>query len=415
MGEDKAHSSIGASSCERWWNCAGSVALIEAGKYPSKPSVYSAEGVVAHSLCEEMLTAKIKSRAALRDLIGTERKADGFTIKIDEEMVDSVLVYVDTILADLAEMKASKKTAPIVWKAEERIVVSSADPKAYGTLDFGMYRKGDVLYIEDFKYGKGVPVGVMDNKQLMYYACGFMDTVAGWAFDKVVLKIIQPRAPHADGPVREWEVGTAQLGLFRDELKKRIEATRQKGAKLEAGDWCKFCPALAACPAMYQKAQDIAKSDFSMPPATNAVAVAVSLPIVPSLTAQQLADGLKWGPIISSFFEAMRQRAKEMLEAAQEVPGFKLVRSKSDRQWKDEEAVKERYKLMGMAIYTEPKLMSPAQLEKKVGRDAIAEMTYKLEGSLTVAPMSDPRPAAVISAAADFASVTLDDGLKGLL
>ena len=410
MGEDKAHSSIGASSCERWWNCPGSIALIEAGKYPSKPSVYSAEGTVAHSLCEEMLTAEIKSRAALRDLVGTERKADGFTIKIDEEMVDSVLVYVDTILADQAEMKASKKTAPIVWKAEERIVVSSADPKAYGTLDFGMYRKGDVLYIEDFKYGKGVPVDVVDNKQLMYYACGFMDTVAGWAFDKVVLKIIQPRAPHADGPVRSWEVSVRTLVVFRDELKQRIAATRKPGAKLEAGDWCKFCPALSACPAMYQKAQDTAKSDFSIIPAS-----APALPVVAGLTAEQLADGLKWEPIISSFFEAMRQRAKEMLEAAQEVPGFKLVRSKSNRQWKDEEAVKERYKLMGMAIYAEPKLMSPAQLEKKVGKDAIAEMTYKPEGSLTVAPMSDPRPAAVISAAADFASVTLDDGLKGLL
>ena len=58
MPVELGHSLVGASSCERWWNCPGSNALI--AKLPTPPNTkYAAEGTVAHALCEDVLKNKV--------------------------------------------------------------------------------------------------------------------------------------------------------------------------------------------------------------------------------------------------------------------------------------------------------------------------------------------------------------------
>lgn len=410
------HSNIGASSCSRWWNCPGSVAL--SANFENKPSKYAAEGTVAHSLCEALITGKL-TKAQLLEKVGCVIDEAGFEILVDEEMVNGCILYFDTIVADLQEMKKTEKASPIVWKAEQRIVVSSADEHAFGTLDFGLYRKGDTLFIDDFKYGKGVPVEVFENKQLMYYAAGFMDTICGWVFDRVVLKIIQPRAPHRDGAVRIWETTPKRIAEFRDELKVKIMATRDPMAPTEPGEWCRFCPALADCGAIAKRAQKTAAADFTIVPNSGLKPEAQAVAHLPSpdiLSIEAVGEALRWEPIINSWFEAIRMRAKATLESGQSVPGWKLVKSKTNRQWTNEAEVIAKYEpVLGDAIYAPKKLMSPAALEKKVGKEVIATMTFKPEGNITVAPESDPRPATITSAQKDFAAVTFDDALSKFL
>jgi hypothetical protein len=76
-----------------------------------------------------------------------------------------------------------------------------------------------------------------------------------------------------------------------------------------------------------------------------------------------------------------------------EVPGTKLVLQKTDRVWKDDAPLVDRW---GAAAYAEAKLLSPAALEKlPEGKAFVSEWAYKPEAGYTVALADDPRAAVV--------------------
>ena len=139
------HSPIGASSCERWFNCPGSIPR-SAGK-PNKGSIYAAEGTVTHGLGEDLIRGKIK-KEALYDRIGEIVKSGEFEVTITDEMVEGAILYFDTLAALFAEFKQNEKPSPLMWKCEEPIHLVSVDNEAYGTCDFAVWRKGDKLIIE---------------------------------------------------------------------------------------------------------------------------------------------------------------------------------------------------------------------------------------------------------------------------
>jgi hypothetical protein len=411
-----AHSTLGPSSAERWGNCAGSVAL--AATCPkSKPSIYASEGSVAHKVAEDLLTGK-EDVLTLREKAGVVTvKQDGFDILIDDDMIDGAVLYVDTIKADIAHMNQAFKTSPVVSLVEKRVHAKSIDEDVWGTLDHGCFRKGDTLIIHDYKYGKGKAVEVVENDQLLQYVIGVMDTQAGWAFDKVKIAVIQPRASHADGPVREWDVPSIEyLREYALKWRAKAQKTREKDAPLAAGTWCRWCPAKAVCPEVFKEVQRQAQADFTMLPSPAQAADAASkLPAVRLLTSAQLSQALKWEDPINSWFEAVRAAAKELLESGQEVPGFKLVDKRVTRQWRDEGSVEAVFgPVLGDRLY-ERKILSPAKLEKIVGKkqplvDAQGnDLTFKPVPDKTIAPSSDARREALPSAAQEFTAIPMAD------
>ncbi len=48
---------------------------------------------------------------------------------------------------------------------------------------------------------------------------------------------------------------------------------------------------------------------------------------------EKLAKALSWKETIQSFFEAIEERANQLIEAGVEVPGYKLVEGVSRRKW----------------------------------------------------------------------------------
>jgi hypothetical protein len=396
------HSTLGPSSAERWLNCPGSVALC-ATQPAQKASVYAAEGSVAHALAEDLVTGKADV-LTLAGRLGEIVKQEGHDIEVTDEMVDGAILYHDTIKVDLDAMRAVRKPAPVASLVEKRICASSVDKELWGTLDHGAYRKGDVLHIHDYKYGKGKPVEVEDNWQLIIYAIALMDSEASWAFDRVVLTIVQPRAPHADGPVRSAEYTVAQLRAFREELIAGVAATKQKNAKVAAGTWCRWCAAKAVCPAMYAAAQKEASVDFDVVPAAGAVK---GLPDVRMMPVVALGKALEWEDAINSWYEAVRLVVREKLEAGEEVPGWKLVDGRANRKWVDEAAVESVFgPVLGDKLY-ETKLLSPAKLEKLVGKGKLvdgtgADLTFKPQAAKTIAPSGDARLEARTTASEDF-------------
>ena len=208
-----------------------------------KSSVYAAEGTAAHKLAERCLESSKNSAA---DFLGI--MIDGF--EVTEEMAEAVQMYVDDIWQNMGDKKK--------LFVEERFDLGWLYPGLFGTNDACIVEPFGHIIVYDFKYGAGVPVNVTENKQLMYYALG-----AAYNFDPatITIKIIQPRAAHDDGPIREWTVDSDRITKqWAGELK--LAAQTVNGGHLEAGKWCRWCPAFAMCPKAEEKALEEAKKHF---------------------------------------------------------------------------------------------------------------------------------------------------------
>ncbi|WP_164243209.1 DUF2800 domain-containing protein, partial [Stenotrophomonas maltophilia] len=68
--------------------------------------------------------------------------------------------------------------------------------------------------------------------------------------EKITSVIIQPRAYHKDGAVREETIDLFDLYEFESELAVAAQATDDPNAPLVAGEHCKFCPAAHGCEAL---------------------------------------------------------------------------------------------------------------------------------------------------------------------
>jgi len=400
------HSSLSPSSAKRWLNCPGSIALI--AKCPAeKPNIYAAEGTVAHGLAEELVTGK----ATLEELekrVGDEVEEDGFDIEITEEMIEGITLYRDTIAEDVQKLKAQGRAAKIIGKAEQRVGFKGEE-RVRGTSDFILYQKGNTLFVYDFKFGNGV-VEAEENEQMCIYAVAAMDSEAGWAFDRVEVIIVQPRIPGGDEPDR-WSAPIQWFKDFRDTVMKGAKKTDDPMAKIVGGDWCdsSFCPARGSCNGLQLAVQEQVKADFSVLPSDSA-----PMPDTQFIDINKIEGILRWEKVVDSWFKAVRERTKEILETGGKVPGMKLVQGRSNRTWSNEKAAINKY---GEDIYAKPKLKSPAQLEKtldKAGKKELAEsgLVVKPEGQKTVAFETDKREALPSSATEDFQPLNVEQPIS---
>lgn len=418
-----SHSSLSPSSAERWTNCPGSVALsATVPKPPSSP--YASEGTNAHTLAEELVTGKI-TESKLRARIGSKITSwDGFTNKITEEMVDGAVAYNDLVKEELGKLSKSRGSIDVQSFAEAKVIAKSVDPEVRGTADWIGFKKGNRLVVLDYKFGKGVIVNPKGNKQMGIYALGAMDTIAGEAYDEIDLIIHQPRASHKDGTIRRWTATKDWFVEFREELKKAVAATRRKNAPLAAGKWCKFCPAAGVCPEISSEIQRQVEADFTVIPAPVS-GKSTGLADPRAMSPERIAAALSWEDGVGSWFVALHQRARELRNAGLHVPGYKLVESRTHRQWsKDEDGVVEDLELYldKAVLFDAPNLKSVSQVEKllgagKAGKGVLESLglVTKPEGDLIIVPLDDPRPEAKSSAAQDFGVIEDLSGIGELL
>lgn len=368
------HSKIGASTCERWWNCPGSVRLVEACP-PQKESPYAAEGTAAHELGEICL--RDGSDAASH--IGEFAK-NGY--EFTDEMAEAVQMYLDVIRFDMATYDLKIEDI----KIEHRFHLSHIDEMAYGTNDCNLPVFLDKVVVYDYKHGQGVAVDAEENKQLLYYALGAVEL---GEYDTIEVVIVQPRAIHKDGPIRRWTITADDLHIFANELRERIKLTKKPKAEVKAGVWCKktFCPAMATCPAIRKTVETEAMVIFDRPSPT--------LPSPETLSPETLCRILDTMPLAEEWFKAVWAYAEAKANNGDKLLGYKLVQGcEGNRKWSDEGRVSaEFFDVHGDKIY-DIKLKSPAALEKVVGKKEIKKVNNlitRAEGKIILVPESDPR------------------------
>ena len=427
MPVELGHSLVGASSCERWWNCPGSNALI--ATLPTPPNTkYAAEGTVAHALCEDVLRNKVHfdARWNATAKIGEIYEEDDYQFEVTEEMAEAANLYVNTILADAKRIECNlRKSVQLsgnnkeAWKhwdvpTQERInqrwvnieqsfTLDDVDSEARGTNDASIYVPGETLIVYDFKYGKGVPVEAIENKQMLYYAIG----AAGdklMEFKSIELVIVQPRAEHPQGPVRRWVTTPQYVNAFKQELAKRIKATRTSD-KTETGKWCRFCNAKMICPATRTKVNEIAKIDFQEPAKPN------TLRTPDQLTPLELKTLLDNADLIENYIKEVKEYAFNLLNRGGTVEGYKLVKGgKAHRKWENEELAASMLELeFGEDEIYETSLKSPAQIEKlgSSAKEVVELYAVRPDSKLVLAKDEDVRERQNQKALADFDDIDL--------
>ena len=162
-----SHAILAPSSASRWLSCTKSARLEE--QFPDRAGAAASEGTLAHKLAEVMLSDKLKQ--INKTLYVQELRYIQGHKQYEASMEEYISQYVTFVLERYAEQQANTRDAMIFL--EEKIDMTEYVPEGFGTVDVHIVADG-TLDIIDLKYGKGVSVSAVGNKQMMLYALGVL-------------------------------------------------------------------------------------------------------------------------------------------------------------------------------------------------------------------------------------------------
>lgn len=357
---DRAHALLSASSAARWLACPPSAVAAEA--YTNEGTDYTREGTLAHEVAEAVAHGSNPY---------TAKWEEGVT----QEMIDCAQGYNDYIHE---QIKSDSATVVL----EHRVDFSPWVPDGFGTADC-IILQGDTLDVIDYKYGKGVAVSAEDNPQMMLYALGaYNDFSFACEIQTVRMHIYQPRLNN----VSVDEVGIGELLAWAEMKVKPTAAKAAKGkGDYNPGEHCRFCPHAGRCRSLTKTCTEYVN--------THGMKASVEV-----LAPWEVAEVLRMEPLVSLWLKRVKDQALTTMLNGGDVPGFKVVAGRGTRAWKDEQTV---FATLAEARYdfqdiTKTELLSPAAMEKAIGKKKVAEL---LEGSIetktgapTVVPETDKRP-----------------------
>lgn len=377
---EREHALLSASSAHRWLKCPPSAVAAE--KYEDTSSEFAAEGTLAHEAAEVVTRERLAGRSP------NMTNYTGWAEGTDREMVEHAHAYADYIQEHI-------KSDDAVVLLEQRVDFSTWVPDGFGTCDC-IIIQGDTLTIIDYKYGVGVPVSAVDNPQMRLYALGALNDF-GFAYDveKVETHIFQPRINN----ISDDQLTAAGLLAWGEKEVKPIAEKAAKGkGKYMAGEHCKFCPHAGRCRTLTRTCTEYVE--------THSLRVAV-----PVLAPHEVAEVLAMEPLVALWLKRVKAQALSTMLDGGEIPGYKLVEGKlGNRKWTDELQVAKALEAEGYSQedYTETKLLSPAGIDKLLGKKKAAELlaglTDRAAGAPTIAEASDKRPTynRLAEAQADF-------------
>lgn len=398
------HATWSASATARNVHCPGALALSRFAP-PQRESIHSARGTACHQISEKCL----RSGADASSFLGQIEKTKERDIEIDEELVNSAQGYLDYCRSLPAKSAFGMHESWI----EEKFSLEQLNPPfdAGGTGDFIFYDAGR-LEIVDLKNGMGV-VDVNENPQLRTYALGALLAHPGLDVETVTVTIVQPRAPHKDGRIRSETFHVADLVEWTADLLASMRLSKQAVDEFDAAggntvvldEWnakwlkpgrCTFCPVEGSCPALKRDALSVAGlwfDDMDQPRLGNQ-----ALDTSPEALARDL-DAMS---MLEDWIKARRALAHSMAEQGTEIPGYQLSDKIGNRKWGgDEQPLKDALFGAGLSLddmHAEPKLKSPAQMEKLLGakRKALIEpfVVREVTGTNLVSTSKTTRPPA---------------------
>lgn len=406
-----AHARLSPSSSKRWITCPASVAR-EEGK-PDTSGEAAIWGTAAHAILEQSLLQAVDPLDA--QITGLTAAGENEELFIIEERYG---------LHDVQEMREVAKVAYDYAQLKGTIYAEAqVNPGAilgrddmYGTSDITLVTPR-TLEIVDLK--SGFRVVEPDDSQLWIYGGGALEKhrreLEDFDNTQVTMTIVQPRAPHAQGPIRSITVPASHVmqwitgPLYRAAL----ETDNPDARAVPSEEGCRYCKVKATCPELAEQGM--------------AAAQAVFQPVEVGGDRHQLADALTRNPdqlgpeeirfildnegLISGWLAAVREFATKTLNDGGIIPGYKMVVGRGSRSWSLDEkdlyakvknlTLQNGKKVTRKMLYTE-KFLTPAAAEKSIKGlmsaatwKRVQEFVVKSAGKPTLAPETDSRPSVV--------------------
>jgi hypothetical protein len=363
-----AHSNIvGGSTAKRVIACPGSVKLVQ--QMPPRPSSrYADEGTLCHTIMEAVLTQDRQPEDFIGDKLGD--------VTVSRELIET------KIRPALEALSVIDPNFDMTYECEAVVGFGDALPGVFGSADL-VGRMGDTAIVLDWKFGDGVDVAVKENPQAMFYAAAAMRTPkVAWAFKDakhIECVIVQPTAA---AHIKIWTTTPDRIRAFERQLFAAVKEALGPDPSMQSGDHCRWCAAKPVCPLL-----------------TGAVDRALKTSLQ-NIDAARLGEMLEQAPLIENYLAEVRALAQHMLEEGVPVPGFKMVQKRAIRQWVNDDEAKAALSRLGLdeTELTVTKLVSPAQAEKALKKRKLAlpgELVVAVSTGSTLAPESDPRPAAL--------------------
>ena len=360
----RKHAILSASGAYRWMNCTPSARLEL--EFDDSSGEAAAEGTAAHALSEHKLRKALKMES--------KRPVSLYDSKEMENYTDG---YVDFVL-EVIEQVVQVCSDPLIL-IEQRLDFSKYVPDGFGTGDC-IIIADKILNIIDFKYGQGVLVSAEDNPQMKLYALGALDLFDGiYDIEMVSMTIYQPRREN----VSTSTVSKESLYQWAEEvLKPKAELAFAGDGIYCPGEWCQFCRAAVKCRARAEAKMKLARFEFALPPL---------------LTDEEITDILSSISDLTSWAnEIIAYATDAAVNHGKKWPGFKVVEGRSNRKYKDEEAVAQAAKNAGYQDIYRQSLITITEMEKLMGKSKFNEvlggLVMKPPGKPTLVPISDKRP-----------------------
>jgi len=365
-----------------------------------KSSEYADEGTAAHDVIE----------LSLREAKWPEHFAgqmvNGFPV--DRDMIAATTIFVTHVRQLLAENPGC------YWQPEQQMM-SRQWPDHGGTVDFHLSAP-DVLHIVDYKHGRGVPVEVKNNEQLLCYA------LLAWSGQpRIRMTIVQPRNDHPDGPIRTWECDADYLSQFTSRVTEAMQRSNNAAAILThnkpednldlfviSDEGCRWCPVQPTCPAHYAEAVNNAELAYG-----DITVIGGEMISPEQIERERILHILRNADRIRAFLKAVEEHAKNEAHAGRPPEGYKLVQTEGNRRWaiKEDELLKKlRNKGFGKKDCVTTSVMSFNKLKGLEGMDAewLDAFTERPITGVKLVPESDKR-VAYQDPEADYAHVTPEE------
>lgn len=392
---ESKHAIASPSGAEKWMNCPGSLAM-EKG-IPNKDTSYSKEGTANHELASWALTDGVGQTFVYKDYNATNG------ISITDDMCEDMQIYVDNIL-QYADGKDLYVEVPL------SIEFLTGEEGAEGTAD-AVIIDLDELQVHDLKSGY-IEVKAERNKQLMVYALAALETFKDVVSPKRVRLVIhQP----GRGFLSEWDCSVEELLLFGADVRHSaiLALAIYKGENPDSINnylnpgvkQCQWCRARATCPATINKVSEVMSVDFK-----DMVESKQQVTQIYDTGADRIAYMLQYVELMNIIARAIKERALSILNAGQDLPGYKLVSGNlGHRRWQDKKIAEETLKSMRLRqeeMYSF-EIVNPTQAEKLLAKNnprkwkKLSQLITRNEGQPTIVAEDHPRPALVVQSVAD--------------
>lgn len=381
-----AHAPFGPSAAEAYTTC---LDYVNANLgLPDLDLKVAAEGTVAHYYSD----MSVRTGMTAFDWIGSRTKYREWQFQWNVD--DALLLQpgIDEFQAIPGEKFGEQRVDIARWTA----------PGQFGTMDRGIVQP-DLTHCIDLKWGRGIPVSPIENKQLILYSLGlywWLVSLGHAPSKNFRLAIDQPRNSGGGG---EWRTTLDELMDYGKWIKSRVEEALQPNPPRTASiAGCAFCRRRRA-PGGCREYDLFNMTVVGIDPETMIMDMMLgNEPLMrTSVNADERSYILKHKDTIIHWLKGLEQGATEDALAGRPTGQHKLVQDRtSPAKYKDEAAAEDvLVDLLGEEKAHNKKLLTVAQAKKILPKDdfdtKLAPHVQFGTKSIKLVPLEDARPALV--------------------